>query len=695
MISPPDEMVGAGSEGTCSGPTRSWLLAPAGRNDVPLLEISDKEREELADGLLASLPRSRLASVQRCISPLLQIDFVGLLPPEVSLEIFSYLSVQSLLTCTLVSRRWREIADDTSVWQNLCSDKGWTWKQPPPGFDYSMSSDLGKGRLGEGLVDEGADDDDEGMGDEENKIGDVLVDPGLNTGAVHVAAEGEDGFTADSTIRFDEDSGFATTSRLSSTAQHDSRDLVTPPPARASTSAYTLDSTSPVVPDLEDSLFLGKPPARPTCRPHHRYPFAPPAFSPPKRPKNKYKLLALTHIRLQKRFERGLAKLTTIPGRAFNNDNVLGAVNVSGANGGTANGHTGTIYCLQLYTYPETGDQVLFTGSKDRSVREWSLARPPVQPLTSPSSSSSSISSSSQESESLASAPSITGSVVRVYEGSHDNTVLSLCVGHGYLASAGTDGKVGFWALGSSSASTFDTTGEGGIERCSPTKVLTDHEDSVLCVRFNEETLVSCSKDRTLRTYSFPDLTPQFVLEGHRSAVNAVSIEDNLIVSGSGDRSIRVWAADDGTLLQRFEPFTDVEMYYACSIASIDFLFPYVLSGASDQHLRLFNITKGQGWSTSPELDSSPIPLPPPLPSDHVSEACGSSRDCDEGVRERPRHWGLVRSVALSDEWAVSGSYDLSVKVWNRKTGALVADLTSGHVGRIFCVGFDCTKVSS
>jgi hypothetical protein len=73
-----------------------------------------------------------------------------------------------------------------------------------------------------------------------------------------------------------------------------------------------------------------------------------------------------------------------------------------------------------------------------------------------------------------------------------------------------------------------------------------------------------------------------------------------------------------------------------------------------------------------------------------------------------------VRSVALGEEFAVSGSYDLTIKVcwmqlrglngahnsvltqvWDRKTGALIADLNGGHTGRIFCVGFDCTKVRS
>ena len=34
-----------------------------------------------------------------------------------------------------------------------------------------------------------------------------------------------------------------------------------------------------------------------------------------------------------------------------------------------------------------------------------------------------------------------------------------------------------------------------------------------------------------------------------------------------------------------------------------------------------------------------------------------------------------------------------TAQVWDRTTGALVADLAGGHTGRIFCIGFDCTKV--
>ena len=62
-------------------------------------------------------------------------------------------------------------------------------------------------------------------------------------------------------------------------------------------------------------------------------------------------------------------------------------------------------------------------------------------------------------------------------------------------------------------------------------------------------------------------------------------------------------------------------------------------------------------------------------------------------ARRLRAHEDLVRTVALNTDFVITGSYDHTIKVWDRKTGALVADLTGGHSGRIFCIGFDCTKV--
>jgi hypothetical protein len=119
-------------------------------------------------------------------------------------------------------------------------------------------------------------------------------------------------------------------------------------------------------------------------------------------------------------------------------------------------------------------------------------------------------------------------------------------------------------------------------------------------------------------------------------------------------------------------------------IASIDFCPPVVLSGSSDKHLRLFDMTTLQGWSTSLDYkavaSTSNVPLPFSLlssGSNNVSghgmrlicQACGSNSIANQSVSRaiencsRCVHGDLVRSVALGQDFVLSGSYDLSIKV--------------------------------
>ncbi|EPQ57897.1 WD40 repeat-like protein [Gloeophyllum trabeum ATCC 11539] len=573
-------------------------LASAVRSN--LLGGSAQEREELAYALLASLPRSRVANIQRRIAPLLQLDVVGLLPNEVALQVLSHLPWQSLLSCAMVSRRWNALANDSTLWKPLCQLKGWEWNvSRARGRAFELDS-------GDGM-DDAEDSDDEGMGDEED---------------THLSGVGSGPLISEQ-----DDSGFLSMDMTSSGSQPSTSRTVSLGPLTFPLPLYRAPGRA-------------APPCR-TPRKHkpnarHSAPAILPAADPSASVRQyDYKLLYLTHVRLQNRVRDGSYRLSCLQSRKQN------------ADGSAINGHSNTIYCLQLYTYPETGKQALFTGSKDRTIREWNLSKE--------------------------NGGERYGMVERVMEGLHDSSVLSLCVGHGYIASGSSDRRVGLWDL----------------ERGELRRALLDHDDSVLCVRFDERRLVSCSKDRTVRVYSFPDLQPQFLLQGHRAAVNAVSICDNFIASASGDRSMRIWDADTGALLRIFEN------HHSRGLASIDFKYPMVLSGSSDKHLRFFNVVTGQGWSTSPDLDNTPAPLAslPPSPSPTATtmcEACGVVKR----RRENP-HTDLVRSVALGDEFVISGSYDFTVKVWSRKTGALVADLTRGHTGRIFCVGFDHTKIVS
>jgi hypothetical protein len=135
--------------------------------------------------------------------------------------------------------------------------------------------------------------------------------------------------------------------------------------------------------------------------------------------------------------------------------------------------------------------------------------------------------------------------------------------------------------------------------------------------------------------------------------------------------------------------------HFLSSIASIDFSPPAVLSGSSDKHIRFFDMTTLQGWSTLPKDDTPTgncdiLPFsfgsgstPPTnsgpsacdLDSSHhegttslVCQDCGSNR-FESRMSQLNRqagncaHGDLVRTVALKQDFVLSGSYDSSIKV--------------------------------
>lgn len=500
-----------------------------------------------------------------------------------------------------MSRRWRTLADDNSLWKSLCEQRGWEWRWPS--IPHSPSPLLG-----------GEDFDDEGMGDDEE-----------------IDSDGHGNSVAVQTIVYEQSQshavfGLPSTPRIHQHQHHrvasTKRRRPSPKPVSRAGSSGSNNSSK--------------------FRPFNYRHSAPSIFPSVDPPKPDYKHLHQTRILLANRMLHGSFRFSTLQ------------------NQGTPNAHTSIIYCLQLYTYPEDGRRVLFTGSKDSSVREWNLA---------------------------------TGSVERVFEDVHMGSVLSLCVNGDYLATGGSDSQVRVW----------------NIRDGSLVASVSEHTDSVLCVRFDSKSLVSCSKDRTVRLYRFKYLPsgqlflgPGIILGTHRAAVNAVALSGSTIVSASGDKSIRMWDAETGHLLRT------LEAHHARGIAALDCAPPLVLSGSSDKHIRMFDINTGRGWSTAPEFHD---PATRGLGSDNpVCKACGGAFEpgrvgsiglgvMDNQANRRASvaasetHTDLVRSVALGSEFVLSGSYDQSIKVWDRETGYLVADLSGRHEGRVFCVDFDCTKV--
>ncbi|KAB8213442.1 hypothetical protein BDV33DRAFT_196918 [Aspergillus novoparasiticus] len=95
-------------------PLPDWLLAN-----------SEEDRAEIAYSLLRTLPTSTVAAVVDRLAPLLHMDPVVKLPPEITSEIFSYLEPKTLLTASLASRAWRGRLIDSGLWRGKYIDEGW------------------------------------------------------------------------------------------------------------------------------------------------------------------------------------------------------------------------------------------------------------------------------------------------------------------------------------------------------------------------------------------------------------------------------------------------------------------------------------------------------------------------------------------------------------------------------------------
>ncbi|KAI9872803.1 MAG: hypothetical protein M1830_001178 [Pleopsidium flavum] len=168
-----------------------------------------------------------------------------------------------------------------------------------------------------------------------------------------------------------------------------------------------------------------------------------------------------------------------------------------------------------------------------------------------------------------------------------------------------------------------------------PIHRLRNHTAGVLDVCFDDKHIVSCSKDTTLCVWDRRTGELLKRLVGHRGPVNAVQLRGNLAVSASGDGIAKLWNLTSGLCIKEF-PSKDRGL--ACIEFSED--ARTILAGGNDQVIYRFDANTG------------------------------------ELINELKGHKGLVRSLHLdgTNGRIISGSYDMSVKVFDFETGNLIID---------------------
>ncbi|KAK6510339.1 hypothetical protein TWF506_009455 [Arthrobotrys conoides] len=223
------------------------------------------------------------------------------------------------------------------------------------------------------------------------------------------------------------------------------------------------------------------------------------------------------------------------------------------------------------------------------------------------------------------------------------------------------------------------------------------HKGSVLCLQFDDQILVTGSSDHTCIVYSLPEFEPFLTLPGHRMGVLDVCFDESHIVSCSKDTSICVWERSTGLLLNRLRG-------HEGPVNAVQLRGSIVASASGDANIKLWDVENGNCLRTLSGHTRG-------LACIQLSEDCRTvvSGGNDQSIRVwdvdsghlryeiRDAHKSLVRSLYLDshNERIISGSYDQSVRVWDLKEGKSLLNFPRWHGSWILAARADDRRIVS
>lgn len=447
---------------------------------------------EFAYSLLRSLSTATLAGVVDRLNPLLHMDPVVKLPPELTFQIFSYLDPRTLLTASLASRSWRSRILDSGLWRVLYINEGWrvdtrairnfeqehaeamspqTRRSRPRYSEPDLGEPKHKRRVPPSWYDtRGAD----GQGSSTGKVG-------PDSEGDHHMADASDRGTHTSL----EKAGLASPSLA-----HNSISFLQPP---LKSSLLTRTPNGPV---RVNWVHLYKQRRRLEANWHH----------------GRFTNFQLPHPSYPEDAHQECVYAIQFQGKWL----------VSGSRDRTVRvwdletkrlwyppllGHLKSVLCLQFDPSPE--EDVIISGSSDKSVILWKFS---------------------------------TGQKLHQITNAHADSVLNLKFDHRFLVTCSKDRTVKVWNRHELLPNDEDyprICKGGGASYPSYIIDLNDIAPNML------EASIANGQIKALKAYSLI-----MIVEGHGAAVNAMQLHGDEIVTASGDRMIKVWNIRNGTCLK-------------------------------------------------------------------------------------------------------------------------------------------------
>ncbi|KAJ9215249.1 hypothetical protein DTO166G4_3134 [Paecilomyces variotii] len=513
-----------------------------------VLAHSEADRAELAYSLLRTLRTSTVAAVVERLTPLLHMDPVLKLPPEITAEIFSYLDPATLLTASLASRAWRARILDSRLWRQLYIREGWgldvdairrfEQQQAESAFAHNRKSrtrhadsDVTEPKLKKRVPPSWL--ESRGTGSPSGNSNRTWSEQHESVEADAPPSVDDEGDREMQDVAYDRPPSSSTGQYMSSRIAEEISARANVPKSSSSSSSSKRQSNS--------SLLIRSPSGSVRLNWPHIY---------------------KQRRRLEDNWLKGRFTNFQLPDPAHMED-----------------AHQECVYAIQF------SGKWLVSGSRDRSVRVWDLDTKRLwhRPLMGHTKSVLCLQFDPSPSEDVIISGSSDKNVIvwrfstgeKIHEfTAHQDSVLNLRFDHRYLVTCSKDKFIKVWNRSELSATDKDypTLTKSPSVRFPSYIVDTKNIPSAVL-----EAEIANRHIKTLAPYSL-----LMTLEGHGAAVNAIQICGDEIVSASGDRLIKLWDIHNGTCTRTF-----VGHHKGIACVQSDGL--RVVSGSNDDTVRIYD----------------------------------------------------------------------------------------------------------
>lgn len=516
--------------------------------------------------ILRTLRTSSIAAIVDRLRPLLHIDPITVLPPEITSEVFSYLTPATLLEASRVSRAWRERALDSRLWKQKFRSEGW-------GLDMDairrFEQDYGHKRKARSRQ---ADTNGEQSRQKKRARADVdhvtITDASRSHGSRtlphdlqswnrqhgEVEADGDrDQMRQDSANEEDmHDVQIDQAGRAPSSSEADTRTALELEGSIVEADGDTVSSQSTEgtqsglqFPKLEVEQSLIK-------------------YDNSNNPQINYNHVYKQKRKLEENWESGSYQSFQLPHRDYPQE-----------------AHRECVYTIQY------DGNYLVSGSRDKTLRKWNLETQRLigKPLVGHNASVLCLQFDHSEAEDIIISGSSdtdvilwqfsTGRLIQKIPHAHDESVLNLKFDSRYLVTCSKDKTIKIWNRHEMRPGDRDYPVKGveGGGTC-PAYILDLRE---LGSALDIERLLTADEKAPLPPYS-----SIMTLESHNAAVNAIHIYEDQLVSASGDRHVHLWNIHTGVR-------TSVCRGHTKGIACVQYDGKRIVSGSNDNTIRIFD----------------------------------------------------------------------------------------------------------